>query len=88
MIALTSCPKQKYFDVLELWFYYNEKMAYSNFGLMENERIFVSDKTAEYIVIETKISSLNISYEQAQNICGEVVLSKQKPKMKQKKRHW
>ena len=78
MIALPSCPSKNYFDVEELWFRYKERNEYKTKGLIEGARVFVSEKTEKYLVIETEVMPVKLTYEEAYNVYGSIYIKKSK----------
>ena len=73
---LTSCPDKNYFEIQELWFYYQERLDFESKGIMEGQKIFVEEKTDDYIVVKTEIMTINLNYEEARNVYGEVYINK------------
>ena len=82
-MILTSCPDKNYFEIQELWFHYQERLDFESKGIMEGQKIFVEEKTDDYIVVKTEIMTINLNYEEANNVYGEVYINK---KQKRKKR--
>ena len=85
MIVLTSCPNKKYFDVQELWFRYKERIEFEEKGLFEGTRVFVADKTEDNVIIKTEVMTINLTYEEASDVYGDVYIKSNK-KVKQKNR--
>lgn len=85
MITLNSCPSKNYFIVEELWFHYDERTIFESNGLLEGTIVYVTDKVDEKVIIEVGDQRFKLTYEQANEIYGEVYVNK-KQKGKQKRR--
>ena len=77
MITLNSCPENEYFEVKELWFYYDESLKFAVRGLTEGSVILVKNKTEDNVLIETGISEVLLTKEEALNVNGDIKVKKQ-----------
>ena len=85
MISLNSCPKNEYFEVQELWFYYDERLEFGQKGLIEETIVFVADKVDENVIIEVENQLIQLTHDQADEVYGEIYINK-KRQNKQKRR--
>ena len=78
MITLNSCPENEYFEVKELWFYYDESLKVASLGLTEGCTVLVKNKTERNVLIETNISDVLLTKEEALNVNGDIKVKKYK----------
>ncbi len=93
---LSECPPYTKFQITEFWLFYHDREVYQELGFYEGEEIFVVEHSKDYILvcksfaINNEIISLNIeiTYEDAAQIYGEVINDKQNNTAKSYHKHF
>ncbi len=78
---LGHCPANNNFKVTEIWAKYAEREKYKENGLKEGTMIYVKENDGKNILITLNTEEYYFTYEEALNICGNVIL-KNKTKVK------